>query len=186
MKLAFFTRSATLHCPCRYAKGDEVFLCYGRHTNLELLEHYGFVLQDNPHDTVILTPDKFPPAVQQQLLSLGTACTLHADGNPSWELLRALRLAGMTADERRESAFLVLQDRPVSSRVERWVAETLQQACQSTLSALPTSLEHDEGVLQCGGLSDGMAVAVQWRVRHKAILHATIRGCQDIFSSCML
>ncbi len=25
--------------------GEQVFLCYGRHTNLELLEHYGFVLQ---------------------------------------------------------------------------------------------------------------------------------------------
>lgn len=30
---------------CRYAAGDQVLLCYGKHTNLELLEHYGFVLQ---------------------------------------------------------------------------------------------------------------------------------------------
>lgn len=33
----------------QYKKGQEVFLCYGRHTNLELLEHYGFMLDDNPH-----------------------------------------------------------------------------------------------------------------------------------------
>jgi histone-lysine N-methyltransferase SETD3 len=33
----------------RYKKGEEVYLCYGRHTNLELLEHYGFLLLDNPH-----------------------------------------------------------------------------------------------------------------------------------------
>ncbi len=33
----------------RYDVGDQVFLCYGRHTNLELLEHYGFMLDDNPH-----------------------------------------------------------------------------------------------------------------------------------------
>ena len=32
-----------------YKPGDQVFLCYGRHTNLELLEHYGFMLDNNPH-----------------------------------------------------------------------------------------------------------------------------------------
>lgn len=31
--------------PCRYLAGEQVLLCYGKHTNLELLEHYGFVLQ---------------------------------------------------------------------------------------------------------------------------------------------
>lgn len=29
----------------RVAAGQQVLLCYGRHTNLELLEHYGFVMQ---------------------------------------------------------------------------------------------------------------------------------------------
>ena len=33
----------------RYRPGEQVFLCYGRHSNLELLELYGFVLDDNPH-----------------------------------------------------------------------------------------------------------------------------------------
>ena len=32
--------------------GEQVYLCYGRHSNLELLELYGFVLEDNPHDEV--------------------------------------------------------------------------------------------------------------------------------------
>lgn len=30
------------HCPaCSIAAGEQVFLCYGRYTNLELLIHYG-------------------------------------------------------------------------------------------------------------------------------------------------
>lgn len=33
------------HGPCRYLPGEQVLLCYGKHTNLQLLEHYGFVLQ---------------------------------------------------------------------------------------------------------------------------------------------
>ena len=46
----------------RYNPGDEVFLCYGRHTNLELLEHYGFSMQygRNPHDTAALDPQVNP------------------------------------------------------------------------------------------------------------------------------
>ncbi|GFR42520.1 hypothetical protein Agub_g3414, partial [Astrephomene gubernaculifera] len=43
-----------------YRRGEQVMLCYGRHTNLELLEHYGFVLQDNPHDTALLDAALLP------------------------------------------------------------------------------------------------------------------------------
>jgi len=49
-------QNADVPC-CSYARGQQVFLCYGAHTNLELLEHYGFLLQDNPHDTVLLPPE---------------------------------------------------------------------------------------------------------------------------------
>ncbi|KAF5830023.1 hypothetical protein DUNSADRAFT_15167 [Dunaliella salina] len=38
-----------------YAKGEQVYLCYGRHSNLELLELYGFMLDDNPHEEALLS-----------------------------------------------------------------------------------------------------------------------------------
>jgi len=42
----------------RYVAGEQIMLCYGRHTNLGLLEHYGFLLDGggdsggNPHDSI--------------------------------------------------------------------------------------------------------------------------------------
>ena len=54
----------------QYKKEEEVFLCYGRHTNLELLEHYGFVLENNPHGAPKphkpvshVTSIHFPPSI---------------------------------------------------------------------------------------------------------------------------
>ena len=43
-----------------------MYLCYGRHTNLELLEYYGFVLPTNSHDTAQL-----PTQVLTQLPGMG-------------------------------------------------------------------------------------------------------------------
>ena len=43
-----------------YRKGEQVFLCYGSYTNLELLEHYGFLLPGNPHDEIVLPDDAWP------------------------------------------------------------------------------------------------------------------------------
>jgi histone-lysine N-methyltransferase SETD3 len=106
-----------------------VFLCYGRHTQLELLELYGFMTAHNPHDMALLPVD----VLQQQLAAAAAAaatarqqqqqqqgsrhhqrqqhqqhqqqggqleqkldvaaadCWVHANGQPSWQLLSALR-----------------------------------------------------------------------------------------------
>lgn len=120
---------AAFTCRCHhlsYQPGDQVFLCYGRHTNLELLELYGFMLPDNPHDVALLPPDTFEqhmqqaargfhhqqqqqPGVpgrrahcrqphkhqeQQHTVAVDVSqvdCWVHANGQPSWHLLCALR-----------------------------------------------------------------------------------------------
>eukprot|EP00931_Biecheleriopsis_adriatica_P058199 TRINITY_DN34593_c0_g1_i1.p1 TRINITY_DN34593_c0_g1~~TRINITY_DN34593_c0_g1_i1.p1 ORF type:complete len:286 (+),score=54.07 TRINITY_DN34593_c0_g1_i1:68-859(+) len=38
------------------AKGQEVFNCYGRYGNAKLLADYGFLCQDNPHNTAVFRP----------------------------------------------------------------------------------------------------------------------------------
>lgn len=43
-----------------YRQGDQVYLCYGSYTSLELLEHYGFLLPSNPHDEVLVPPETWP------------------------------------------------------------------------------------------------------------------------------
>ena len=37
-----------------YADGEEVFLNYGPKSNFELLRNYGFLLENNPDDSLIL------------------------------------------------------------------------------------------------------------------------------------
>lgn len=112
---------------CSYPPGAEVFLCYGSHTNLELLELYGFLLDHNPHDTALLPTHTLQQHLQQAVnryqqqqqgavagrrahcrrqqhqqqsrpqwggvvLDVAEAeCWLHANGQPSWPLLKELR-----------------------------------------------------------------------------------------------
>jgi len=38
-----------------YAEGEQVFIHYGPLSNRELMEHWGFSLADNPHDSFILS-----------------------------------------------------------------------------------------------------------------------------------
>ena len=42
----FYTRKA-------HQAGEQLFLCYGHYTNLQLLQFYGFLLPYNPHDQVV-------------------------------------------------------------------------------------------------------------------------------------
>jgi hypothetical protein len=108
-----------------------VFLCYGRHSNLDLLELYGFMMEANPHDTAQLSLQLLREQANMQLqqqqqqqqkaqaesrmrqvsrlqqhskqgrpqvwcgqvtLDLPAAdCFVHVTGQPSWQLLAALR-----------------------------------------------------------------------------------------------
>ena len=43
-----------------YRSGDQVFLCYGHYTNIQLLQFYGFLLPENPHDEVHLRRSSWP------------------------------------------------------------------------------------------------------------------------------
>ena len=72
-------------CPCR-----------------QLLEHYGFMLEDNPHDTAQLPLELVLAHAGSGRASgssssaspaplLQSECFVHANGRPSWGLLRALR-----------------------------------------------------------------------------------------------
>lgn len=132
-----------------------MFLCYGRHTNLELLVHYGFVLPDtaasgpaNPHDTAVLPLQLLPPEAASKLPGPEEECCyIHANGTPAWELLRALRLAGATPAERRSTAYLALQDQPISEGSETRALGMLRDACAAALHALPTTAQQDEALL---------------------------------------
>lgn len=151
-----------------YLPGEQVFMCYGAHTNLQLLEHYGFVLGDNPHDMLPL---------QRSSLGLNDGgsisapeCYIHANGAPSWAVLLALRLHfGGHATLNAQRA---LAGEPIAAAEERLVMEKIVQLCQQTLDSVETSLEEDEQQLlqQTGAGECCGTLALHWRISQKKIL----------------
>ena len=195
---------AETDCYCIYARreyspGDEIFLCYGRHPNLQLLEHYGFVLDENAHDVAVLPWAVLPDEVVKQLKGAGgggggALPLIHADGNPSFELLRVLRMIGLgSVAERKRLAWIVLEDRKASDKSEKWAVCVLKKACEETLKSLATSLEEDEEELVLlrktatarGNREDdeGMMVVVEWRRGYKRCLHLAIGLCDAVLQS---
>jgi hypothetical protein len=169
-----------------YKKGDQVFLCYGRYTNIELLIHYGFVLpsNNNAHDTVMMPLEYFPPSVVEQLNHGGGAngeaeCYLHADGRPSWMLAKAVRQGVLSGGERKRVGYRALGGEMVSENGEAEAVRVMREACRKMLLNTGndgggglgrTAVEEDEEMLSRGGLKDTMRVVVEWRVEQKKIV----------------
>jgi hypothetical protein len=173
---------------------SQVFLCYGAHTSLELLDLYGFAIPANPHDRAYLPPALFQQHATHRPIP-AAACFLHADGRPSWELLRLLRLNAASAADRRAKGHLLAAGQRASVRDDIQVLIWLVEACQAHLQGLPTSLQQDEELLgalqgrlreqgqgqEPGGVREQALLAVQWRAGHKRIVHAAVQVAQGWF-----
>lgn len=117
--------------------GDQVFLEYGRYTNAQLMELYGFVLAANPHDTAPLAVSSFPAAAAAASGEVDDEerC-LTAAGTPSWALLRALRLAAVSSEERKRCAWRALRGQAISEAGERRAFAWLETAILESLKAV--------------------------------------------------
>ncbi len=91
--------------------GQQVFLTYGRLTNLDLFGLYGFVLEDNAWDTLIIPRARLPDRIRRHVPQEGSF--LHANGCPSFELMRGFRLGVLKDKERKRWAHVILDDRGV-------------------------------------------------------------------------
>ncbi len=96
-------------------------------------EHYGFLLEDNPHDTVFLPPALFPTAKHMPYKH----CFLHASGVPSWELMKALRLSSQHPKTRKATAHLAAAGQPCSTE-----GELLVRLFPNTLQSFSLNLAH--------------------------------------------
>ncbi|GAB2228832.1 hypothetical protein Droror1_Dr00022963 [Drosera rotundifolia] len=128
-----------------YKKGDQVLLSYGTYTNLELLEHYGFLLDKNPNDKVFIplgpdmsASDRWP----------ADSCFIHHDGRPSFSMLCALRLWATPVNQRKNLARLVFSGSQLSPRNESTVMSCIASKCKSMLGNLPSRVDDDIVLLQ--------------------------------------
>ncbi|KAL6639219.1 hypothetical protein ACP70R_022949 [Stipagrostis hirtigluma subsp. patula] len=127
-----------------YRKGEQILLGYGTYTNLELLEHYGFLLSENPNEKTFIQLDL-------DICSVGTwpkdSLYIQPDGQPSFALLCALRLWTTPASRRKGVSYQVYSGSLLSIENELRVMKWLIRKCEETLRQLPTTVEFDESLL---------------------------------------
>ena len=129
----------------RYETGDQIMLCYGKHTNLSLLEHYGFLLppgSTNPNDAAPLLlnecrKNRRVSADARGRLTWTSLADLRADAADADADVRRLGLAKRARDVCRRGG-------AVSPAVERRVFEAVRDAAGRTLLSLATTAAQDE------------------------------------------
>ncbi|XP_068640278.1 protein SET DOMAIN GROUP 40 [Aristolochia californica] len=128
-----------------YRKGEQVLLCYGTYTNLELLEHYGFVLNSNPSDKAFIPLEA---DIQSSSPWASESLYIQPDGKPSFALLSTLRLWATPQKLRKTQQHLTYEGALFSVENEVLVMEWLAKRCLDVLNKLPTTLEEDCALLE--------------------------------------
>ncbi|XP_073148778.1 protein SET DOMAIN GROUP 40 isoform X3 [Henckelia pumila] len=121
-----------------------VLLSYGTYTNLELLEHYGFLLHENPSDKAFipLEPEMFSLYNGQR-----ESLYISHDGKPSFSLLMTARLWVTPRSKRKSIKHIVCSGFQISVENEEFVLKWIVEKCRLLLSGYATSIEEDELLL---------------------------------------
>lgn len=134
---------------CFYAKknyniGEQVLLSYGTYTNVELLEHYGFLLNENQNDKVFIS-------LENDIYSSSSwpkdSLYIHQNGKPSFALLSALRIWATPPNQRRSVGHTAYSGSQLSAENEVIVMEWIAKKCHGILKSLPTSIKEDSLLL---------------------------------------
>lgn len=146
----------------------QVLLGYGLYTNLELLEHYGFLLTNNPNDKVfiLLSPD----------MNLNTSWTkdllyIDRNGEPSFALLSSLRVWATPPSQRKSVSHLAYSGLQLSNQNETVVMKWLVKKCHDLLNTLPTSAEEDFLLLQALDKAHCLGDLININLSHHTLDH---------------
>ncbi|KAG5534400.1 hypothetical protein RHGRI_022500 [Rhododendron griersonianum] len=124
-----------------YQKGEQVLLSYGTYTNLELLEHYGFFLDENPNDKAFIPLE---PEVYSSCSWPKDSLYIHQNGKPSFALLSTLRLWLTPQNQRRSVGHLIYSGSQLSAENEKIVMGWMVKSCKAVLMNFATSIEDDK------------------------------------------
>ncbi|KAK1262264.1 Protein SET DOMAIN GROUP 40 [Acorus gramineus] len=129
----------------RYKKGEQVLLSYGTYTNLELLEHYGFLLDSNPNDKAYIPIDS---RVLSSTSFSRESIYIQHDGRPSFALSSALRLGCTPQNSWKAIGHLVYAGAQLSVDNEVSAMKWLAKTCRQVLRKMPTTIENDKSLLR--------------------------------------
>lgn len=118
-----------------------MLLSYGTYTNLELLEHYGFLLDENPNDKAFIPLE---PEVYSSCSWPKDSLYIHQNGKPSFALLSALRLWLTPQNQRRSVGHLIYSGSQLSAENEKIVMVWMVKSCKAVLMNFATSIEDDK------------------------------------------
>uniref|UniRef100_A0A2P2JJY2 Protein SET DOMAIN GROUP 40 n=2 Tax=Rhizophora mucronata TaxID=61149 RepID=A0A2P2JJY2_RHIMU len=127
-----------------YRKGEQVLLSYGTYTNLELLEQYGFLLNENPNDKVFIPLE---PRIYSCSSWPKESMYIQEYGKPSYALLSGMRLWATPPHQRRSLGRLAYSGSQLSMENELSVMEWISEHCCRILNNLPTTIEEDNLLL---------------------------------------
>ncbi|GAM19232.1 LOW QUALITY PROTEIN: hypothetical protein SAMD00019534_024070, partial [Acytostelium subglobosum LB1] len=153
-----------------FNQGDQVLISYGNHSNSTLLHFYGFIIDDNPQDSIIIPSDQALPLPsstsnikplttkeqreldrlterKEQLLSMNGLSMQGYDWLLpfTWNYLAVLRVYFMSKSEMDEEKHLNLfyNDEPISEKNDHLVGSFLLELCNNHLAKLRTSSNND-------------------------------------------
>ncbi|KAK1322440.1 Protein SET DOMAIN GROUP 40 [Acorus calamus] len=129
----------------RYKKGEQVLLSYGTYTNLELLEHYGFLLDLNPNDKAYVPIDS---RVLSSTSFSRESIYIQHDGRPSFALSSVLRLGCAPQNSWKAIGHLVYTGAQLSVDNEVSAMKWLAKTCLQVLRKMPTTIENDKLLLR--------------------------------------
>ncbi|WP_158501680.1 SET domain-containing histone-lysine N-methyltransferase [Vitiosangium sp. GDMCC 1.1324] len=167
--------------------GQEIHDSYGAKSNHRFLLHYGFVLEDNEHDELVVhlgIPEGDPwSATKQRLLELSSPSErrrfqsrLPYGHESTQEMFSFLRIACAEAEELSRLSVTPGasggQVEPLSIANEERVLAALGAACEARLSGFDTSLEEDERLLAEEPSSRSVRNCILMRREEKRLLHA--------------
>ncbi|XP_056162896.1 protein SET DOMAIN GROUP 40-like, partial [Syzygium oleosum] len=135
-----------------------ILLSYGTYTNLELLEHYGFLLDNNPNDKVYIPIE---PGVSSCSSWPTESLYINQGGEPSYALLSTLRLWAIPSNQRRSVGHLAYSGSQLSPENEMRVMHLMLKCCNNVLQNLPTTIEDDQRLLCSLNQVDGIETPVE-------------------------
>lgn len=186
-------RTFFMECGHGVDAGAAVHDSYGKKSNTRLLQNYGFVVDNNPHDdaTIWITTPNWAPATERRSREFGYADNgrrrfrLPHVGEQAVDAISFLRL--VYAKDRELEMQLKVDAGPVpfiSACNERKVMEALGRACEDALRLYASTISDDDALLTRGDLRENSRRCVIVRRGEKAVLrkwiHLTTEKLRDL------
>lgn len=152
-----------------YTKHEQIFLCYGRYTNLELLQSYGFMMEDNKHDQHLFSDGDLHDCFKREDVPSKNLAVL-ANGCPSWNLIILLRAQVLRHNKiPGVDRQILLSGASISRESDILAFEKYVEICRRKLKKYSTTLDEDHELVKLAS-TEKTKLAIMWRMHQKRLL----------------